>query len=256
VVVERDYSQGELRVVACVANETNMIAAYKAGMDLHARTGAKTAGMTYEQMMELEKTNEALFAELRQLAKAGNFGLLYGMGPEGFLIYATKNYGVKGLTLEKAKEFRDAFFEEYSGLLVYHDTYKKFAREHKYVPSPLGRIRHLPLVDSPNREVAAKEERRAINAPIQGCLSDMLIWAMSLEHKAGLTEIAPSFGAIHDAAYNYVPEDKVDEIIPQLLAVQENLPFEVVGWQPQLPFPADAKFGPNMADLTKFKKKG
>jgi hypothetical protein len=77
----------------------------------------------------------------------------------------------------------------------------------------------------------------------------MLLWALSIEHRMGLTSIAPAFGAVHDAAYNYVPEDNALDIAKQHTQVMENLPFEKVGWTPQLNFPADAKLGPNMADM-------
>lgn len=252
LVMERDYSQGELKVVACIANERNMIQAYKEGRDLHAVTSGRFSGYSYEEMMALKKTNKELYDSIRQLGKAGNFGLLYGMGAEGFLEYAILNYGVKDLTLEKAAAFREGFFETYPGLPKYHDAYKDMARKFQMVRSPLGRVRHLPLVNSANRMERAKAERQAINSPVQSTLSDMLIWSVSLEDREGLSQIAPCFGAVHDAAYNYVPEDQVDMIVPRTLEIMENLPFELVGWNPELQFTADAKLGPNMAELVEY----
>jgi DNA polymerase I-like protein with 3'-5' exonuclease and polymerase domains len=217
-------------------------------------TAGHFIGLTYEQMMELKQKDPDKFDMVRQLAKAGNFGLLYGMGVDGFFIYAVKNYGVKDLTMEAAGAFREGFFTRYPGLVRYHEQYKRIARETGMVRSPLGRIRHLPLVKSSNRQVASKAERQAINSPVQGCLSDMLCWTMAVEHQRGYTEHCPAFGAIHDASYSYVPEDQVDLWVPKHIECMENLPFEQVGWKPQLKFLADAKIGPSMGELKPWKK--
>lgn len=252
VVMERDFSQGELKVIACIANEVNMINAYKKGLDLHVVTSGNFAGYSYDEMMVLKKEQEAVFDAIRQLGKAGNFGLIYGMGVDGFYMYAVSNYGVKGLTLEKAAEFRTGFFDTYPGLVSYHKWSKNSAKENGWVRGPLGRLRHLPLIDSPFSDVRSKAERQAINSPVQGTLSDMLLWSIALERAAGLADTCPCFGAIHDAVYNYVPEDKAEEYAVQHLDIMQNLPFNKLDWEPQLFFNADAKLGPNMAQLKKF----
>jgi len=254
VVVERDYGQGELRVVACIAHETNMIAVFKSGRDIHADTAAPFAGYTYESLMALEQTDVHTFEETRQLGKAGNFGLVFGMKEDGFVNYARSQFGVQ-LTRDEAQTFRDGFFKKYPRLRVYHEASVQYARQHKQVRTPLGRVRHLPLIKSPNREVAAKAERQAINSPVQGTLTDMVLWAIGLEHKSGLNAIAPCFGACHDSILNYVPEDRVDEIVTKQVEQMENLPFHQVEWQPQLQFVADAKVGTNWGSLVKFQRK-
>jgi DNA polymerase I-like protein with 3'-5' exonuclease and polymerase domains len=251
VVVERDYSQGELRVVACIADETNMIAAYKAGRDLHIETAAPFAGYTYAQLQALEQTDLHTFEETRQLGKAGNFGLVFGMKEDGFIVYARTNYHVE-LEWDQAHEFRETYFKKYPRLTTYHDTQKRFAHQFKHVRTPLGRIRHLPLIKSPNREMASKAERQAINSPVQGCLTDMVLWTVALEHKSGLAAEAPCFGCCHDSILNYVPEDKVDEITGKMLGIMQNLPFHQVGWKPQLAFAADAKVGKNWGEVKKW----
>jgi len=253
VIVERDYGQGELRVVACIADETNMIAVFKAGRDIHADTAAPFSGFTYESLMALEHTDPHTFEETRQLGKAGNFGLVFGMREDGFVTYARVNYGVT-LEREEAREFRDGYFQKYPRLETYHTNAIQFAQKHKHIRTPLGRIRHLPLIKSPVREVAAKAERQAINSPVQGTLTDMTLWVIAQEHQSGLSKIAPCWGACHDSILNYVPEDKVDEIVPQQLEQMENLPFEKVNWKPQLTFVADAKVGKNWGTLTKFQR--
>jgi hypothetical protein len=231
-----------------------MIEIYRKGLDLHVDTAAKACKQNYEWLAAMKTTNPAEFELIRQKGKSGNFGLVYSMMPMGFVEYAAKNYGVT-FTLEEATEFRNLFFENKPELLVYHAQYKKFAHTHKYVPTPLGRLRHLPLIDSPIRGIASEAERQAINSPVQGTLSDLLLWSFAEEDRLGYTALAPAFGACHDAALNYVLEDRVDIDVANMLDVQENLPFHKIGWQPQLQFTADAKVGPNMADVKEWKGK-
>lgn len=250
LVVERDFSQGELKIIACLANEENMIRAYLNNMDLHVMTSGRFRGYTYEDMMALKVSDPDLFDAIRQLGKAGNFGLIYGMGEEGFEIYAETNYGVKLIPGEAGK-FRDGFFQDYPGLLTYHKEYKAFARKNGYVMSPLGRVRHLPLINSFSQQERSKEERRAVNAPVQSALSDMLVLAMSLSVKQGWHYQMPPMGAVHDAAYNYVLEDDYLTYVKREVELMENLPLHEFGWKPRLQFTADAKVGPNMADLKK-----
>ncbi len=256
VILLLDYSQGELRVVACVANEKNMIAAYEAGMDLHAVTGARLGGVDYEEFLTWKKHDDAqlqkLFKDLRDRAKAGNFGLLYGMGVEGFQAYAWANYGLK-LTYEEAESIRSAFFALYPGLLDYHDRQRKFVGLHEMVRSPLGRIRHLPAIRAWDREIRARAERQAINSPIQSCLSDMMLWSIALIEDAYPNDEIAIFGMIHDALVAYVDEDKIALRAAQAAEIMGNLPFKEVGWKPQLPFPAEAEAGPNLGQLEEIK---
>ena len=203
--------------------------------------------------MALEHTDLHTFEETRQLGKAGNFGLVFGMREDGFIVYARMNYGVE-LTWDEAHDFREGYFQKYPNLEVYHRAIVSHAKQYKQVRTPLGRIRHLPLIKSPVPEVAAKAERQAINSPIQGTLTDMTLWTIALEHQSGLSKIAPCWGACHDSILNYVPEDRVDEIVTRQLDQMENLDFEKVGWKPQIKFAADAKVGSNWGNLTKFQR--
>ncbi len=260
VIVERDYEQGELKVIACLANETNMIDAYRKGMDLHVMTSAKVAGYTYDEMIAMKNSADAalvfLYEETRQKGKAGNFGKIYGMGVGGFIEYARINYGVD-LTHMESEEFDQAFFTLYPLLKDYHAQQKREARKYKQVRGPLGRIRHLPLIDSPLQNVRAQAERQAINSPTQGTLSDMMIWTFS-ECQLALPQyfeqqiIVPCL-AVHDAGYDYIREDKYEECTKLQLDIMQNLPFNKVGWNPQLQFTADAKYGYNLADMKKLK---
>lgn len=248
LVGEFDYSQGELKVVACVANEANMIEAYAQGKDLHALTASGMLGLTYEQMMELKDSDPETYGTYRQYGKPCNFGLLYGMSANGLREYARISYGVV-FSEKQANDFREAFFNTYPMLPVYHEEYKRRAKRQGYVSSPMGRRRHLPLINSGFGDVRSGAERQAVNAPIQAALSDMLCWAIAIGNERGFLDYCPSFGAIHDATYNYIPEDRVDECVAMQLEIMENLPFHKVGWNPQLKFTADAKIGPSMGEL-------
>jgi DNA polymerase I-like protein with 3'-5' exonuclease and polymerase domains len=260
VIVERDYEQGELKVIACLANETSMIESYRNGMDLHVKTSAKVAGYTYDEMIAMKNSTDAalvyLYEETRQKGKAGNFGKIYGMGVEGFIEYARINYGVD-LTHMESEEFDHAFFTLYPLLKNYHAQQKREAKKYKQVRGPLGRIRHLPLIDSPLQNIRAQAERQAINSPTQGALSDMMIWTFS-ECQLMLPQlfeqqiIVPCL-AVHDAGYDYIREDKYEECTKLQLDIMQNLPFNKVGWNPQLQFTADAKYGYNLADMKKLK---
>ncbi|QIN95308.1 DNA polymerase I [Stenotrophomonas phage vB_SmaS_DLP_3] len=250
LVLENDYSQGELKIIACLADETNMIESYRSGKDLHVVTSGRFAGYDYEQMMQMKKDDEDRFDAIRQLGKAGNFGLIYGMGVDGFMIYARDNYGVQ-LTSQEAAAFRNGFFESYPRLLEYHARYKAFAKKHGYVRNPLGRIRHLPLINSTRGDIRSKAERQAINSPVQGCLSDLMIWTFAEAWKRGWYKEAPSFGNVHDAMYTYIPEDGYEKYANRQKVLMETLPTHELGWNPQLVFTADGKVGKNMAELKK-----
>jgi hypothetical protein len=77
---------------------------------------------------------------------------------------------------------------------------------------------------------------------------------VGLENQQGIYDIAPGFGSVHDASLNYCPEDQVDVMIPKMIGIMESLPFEKVGWKPQLVFKADAKVGKNLGELKEWKK--
>ena len=265
---QADFSQGELRLSACAAMEPNMLNAYLAGQDLHCVTGASLAGYELGEFMEMQLPNGVkydaatpeqkiaadIFAKFRQRAKPANFGLLYGMGAEGFYEFARVNYPGSIANVEQAEGVRDAFFALYAELVTWHSGMKSFAHQHGYVVSPLGRVAHLPLVKSKISMVRSKAERKAINSPIQGTLSDLCAWAISILEERYAADGLWMAGMTHDSIYGYVPEDHVDEWMPRIVEVMETLPYkEVFDWHPPLTFPADIEEGPSMAELDKYK---
>jgi len=248
VILNGDYSQGELRVMACISNEENMLNAYRKGIDMHLITGASVYGIELEEALAMKAEKHPDIKMIRQGGKAGNFGLIYGMSAEGFVIYAKKTYGVD-LTLKEAVKFRDTFFEQNPRILMYHEEYIAYAHANGFVRSPLGRIRHLPLINSYDRSVVAKQERQAINAPVQSTLSDIGLYAI-----AKLSKKYPELwvnGFTHDSITAYVPKDEVQLWAHRMKDTMENLPLKkVFGWNHQIPFSVDIEIGiNNMAEL-------
>jgi hypothetical protein len=250
VITARDYSQGELKVTACWAGEQQMIKAYQNKIDLHILTAATVNGMSYEEAMFLKKHDKDKFDVMRQNGKAGNFGLIYGMSAYGFMMYADQVYGVK-LTIEQAEAMRDAFFDLYPGLAPWHTRQIMEATTTGQVRSPLGRIRHLPNINSPIKKIREGAQKQAINSPIQGTLVDMMWMSMGIIERDRPSLLIP-FAQIHDQGLWYTPEDRVDEALSFSGEIMEGLPFnEKFGWKPELDFNTDAEVGMNLAGLEK-----
>ena len=238
VILNADYSQGELRIAACIANEPNMIQAYRNGIDMHLVTGCEVFGLDMDKALALKAAGDDQIKIIRQGGKAGNFGLIYGMGAPGFTIYAKRSYGVD-LSLQESTTFRDKFFNTRPQLIVWHEKSIDTAQKHRMIRTPLGRLRHLPSINSQDNELRAKQERQAINSPVQATLSDLGLWAMAILYKK-----YPQlwvFGFTHDALSFYIPEDEVDIWAKRIKHVMENLPLHKLGWKPQLKFLVDVE---------------
>jgi DNA polymerase I-like protein with 3'-5' exonuclease and polymerase domains len=250
VILNVDFSQGELRITACIADEPTMIQTYRDGIDLHLKTGAQLARIELDEAIQMMVDDDPGVKKIRQGGKAGNFGLIYEMGADGFVDYARTTFGLH-LTLKEAQNFMRAFFDLYDQLPVWHDNTKQFAHENGYIESPLGRVRRVPLINSFSAQVRRRQERQAVNAGVQATLTDMGLLAM-----AELDRAYPDlwqFGFTHDAISFYVKEDEVDEQAARIKSVMENLPFDKFDWHPQLDFPVDIELGvSNLADVHNF----
>jgi len=162
VLLSVDYSQIELRIVAHMAGDQAMLAAFRAGEDIHATTAAAI----YD--IELDKVTK----DMRRHAKAINFGLIYGMSAFG-LTRSTE------LTLSEAEDFVKAYFRKFPGVKKYLDGMRRQAAEIGYVETLLGRRRYFPALQGKvNVQIKNREEREAINAPIQGTAADIMKIAM------------------------------------------------------------------------------
>lgn len=248
VIVKLDYSQGELRIMADASNCKKMIEAYLKGFDLHAITAADFLEMTLEQFMALP---EDQISAGRDRAKAGNFGLIYKISPAGFQAFAATSYNVK-MTLQEAEKYHAKFFETYPEIATYHKTQIATAKKQLYVRNQLGHVRHLPLINSYNGELRAQAERRAVNAPTQGCLFQMMMLLMSL-----ISKTRPDiwmFGNTHDSLEMYLKEDTWMEDAKQIKQLAEHLPLHEFDWTPKVPFTVDFEMSPtNLSELKKVK---
>jgi len=249
-VVSWDYSQGELRVMACMSNCGGMINAYKQGFDLHLKTGAELNGYTLKEAMAMKDAKDPLIKAIRQGGKAGNFGLIYDITPEGFVIYARDTYGVV-LTLNEAEAQQDQFFGMYPEIREYHAEARAHAHKHESVQSPLGRVRHLPMINSTNFGKRMQAERQAINSPVQSTLSDLAQLALSLyREKYGNHEDCQFFAMTHDSLTAYVRLTELDFWVPEIQGIMANLPLvKFFDWHPQLQFIVDSEVGPNMGEM-------
>ncbi len=162
VLLSIDYSQIELRIVALMAEDEAMLTAFRSGEDIHSTTAGAIYGIE----------NEAVTKDMRRHAKAINFGLIYGMSAFG-LMRSTD------LTLAEAEDFVKAYFAKFPGVKKYLDGIRKTAAEQGYVETLLGRRRYFPaLQGKSNPQMKNREEREAINAPIQGTAADIMKIAM------------------------------------------------------------------------------
>ena len=218
VLLDLDYSQVELRVAAFISRSAPMIEAFQRGDDLHRLLAAKIAGKAPEDVTSLE----------RKRAKAGNFGLLYGMSPGGFQSYAATAYDVS-LTLAEAQAVHSAFFEMWDGMRQWHERSKRRAYERGYVTSPIGRTQWLSDLYSKSSFKASHAERNALNSPVQGFGSDLMQMAAASimgtlpGYPMPKVEGAHVVATVHDEICIEVPEDRWQEILAECKRRMEDV---------------------------------
>lgn len=166
VLLSADYSQIELRIIADISKEENMLDAFSKGIDIHTATAARVYGIAIEEVTANQRRN----------AKAVNFGIIYGQSAFGL----SQNLGIPR---KEAAEIIEQYFTQYPGIKRYMSDTMNFAREHGFVETILGRRRYLRDINSANQTVRGFAERNAINAPIQGSAADMIKVAMINIHK-------------------------------------------------------------------------
>lgn len=238
--VEADFSQVELRIAAFCARERQMLHLYATGVDLHLATAARTTGKPLSQVTKEE----------RKKAKPTNFGFLYGMSWSKFIKTAWENYGIK-FTPAEAEATRIAFFDAYPDLMKWYARQRRLVSEFGRVESPMGRVRHLPDIYSPDRGVKAEAERQAINSPVQAMASDMLVLGMVLIarkfRELGIDGYV--IGTVHDAVNLEVHQDDLARALPLIKTTLENLPLEdLFNVQLDVPIIADLKVGTHWGD--------
>jgi uracil-DNA glycosylase family 4 len=243
--VEADYSQVELRVAAFLSQERNMLHLYATGQDIHTAMAMRMTGKPWHGGDKCG-CGGCITNEERKKAKAVNFGFLYGMGWAKFIKTAWSNYGVH-VSESEAQMFRKAFFEQFPQLLPWHASQRRFAHKYGYVVSPLGRMRHLPDINSAENDVRAEAERQAINSPVQGFASDMALLSMvrlSRLFRINGLEATP-IGAVHDAVNFEVPHNELSTVLPMIkYEMEDPEPLrKLFGVEMNVPIIADIKAG-------------
>ncbi len=229
VLLSADYSQIELRLAAHMSKDEGMLAAFRAGQDIHAATAAAIYRLPLERVTP----------EMRRHAKAINFGLLYGMSPFG-LTRSTD------LTLAEAEDFVRTYFEQFPGIQRYLDDIRKQAAQRGYVETLLGRRRYFPALRGRSSGAAkSREEREAINAPIQGTAADIIKMAMiripPALRQAGLH--ARMLLQVHDELVLEVPQDELENTAAVVCRVMET------AYPLDAPLVVEARFGPNWGEM-------
>jgi DNA polymerase I len=209
-IVKADFSQIELRIAAVMANEQNMLAAFRAGDDLHKLTAAKVLNLPLDRV---EK-------EHRQLAKALNFGLLYGMGARALQAYAATNYKVS-LTEAQATAHRQRFFQTYPGLARWHAQTGAYLNE-------VTEMETRTLANRVRRSVTSFTV--AVNSPVQGTGADGLKLALArlFEHRSEVPE-ARLIACVHDEIVAECPEEEAEQTAAWLKEHMTAAMTELIG---------------------------
>ena len=227
VLLAADYSQVELRIIAHLSRDANMLEDFNSGKDVHRATAARVFGIAEEDVT----------TDLRRNAKGVNFGIIYGISAFGL----AENIGV---SRTEAKEMIEQYFEHYPGIKLFMESQKEFAREHEYVETILKRRRYLPEINSASGMIRAFAERNAINAPIQGSSADMIKVAMinvyAEMQKRNLK--SKMILQVHDELIFDCAKDEVDELNKLVKEeMSKALPLDV-------PLVVDSNTGVNWLD--------
>ena len=229
VLISLDYSQIELRIVAHMAGDEAMLDAFRAGQDIHATTAAAINDVPLE----------AVTKEMRRHAKAINFGLIYGMSAFG-LTRSTE------LTLAESQDFVAAYFRQFPGVKKYLDGIRKETARSGYVETMLGRRRYFPNLKSGlNQAMKNREEREAINAPIQGTAADIM--------KIAMIRIPPALAQaglhgkmllqVHDELVLECPRAELDKVAGVVRDTMEN------AYPLSIPLTTETRWGTNWDEL-------
>ncbi|MEZ2441635.1 DNA polymerase I [Chitinophaga sp. RCC_12] len=213
VLLSADYSQIELRIIAAISEDKEMMAAFQQGIDIHAATAAKVYNVPLEEVT----------SDMRRNSKSVNFGIIYGVSAFGL----SENLGIPR---SEAKMLIDNYFAQYPSIKKYMDDQIKFASENGYVQTLLGRKRWLKDINSSNAVVRGFAERNAINMPIQGTAADMIKLAMIAIHKAFKERNLKSrmLLQVHDELVFDAHRSELEIIKPLILDLMRNaLPLSV-----------------------------
>lgn len=217
LIFAADYSQIELRVLAHIANDEKLVEAFKNDADIHTQTAAEVFGVPYRDVT----------SEMRDQAKAVNFGIIYGMSDYGL----SQNLGI---SRKEAREFIDRYFNIYPGVKQYMDDIVQQAKHEGYVTTIMKRRRYLPEITSRNFNQRSFAERTAMNTPIQGSAADIIKKAMIDLHNALEKEKLRSrmLLQVHDELILEVPKEElatIEKLVPRIMesTVTLKVPLKV-----------------------------
>jgi DNA polymerase-1 len=216
-IVSADYSQIELRIIAEISKDENMMDAFVKNLDIHTATAANVYGLALEEVSSTQRRN----------AKAVNFGIIYGQSAFGL----SQSLGIPR---KEAADIIENYFAQYPGIKRYMGDTMNFARENGYVCTLMGRRRYLRDINSANATVRGFAERNAINAPIQGSAADMIKIAMiniHREFKAQKLDARMTM-QVHDELVFDVPHNEVEIVKPIIVenmkhAIKTTVPIMV-----------------------------
>lgn len=216
-ILSADYSQIELRIIAALSGEQNMIESFKNNVDIHKATASKVFDVPLDEVTREQRSN----------AKTVNFGIIYGVSAFGLSNQTS-------LTRAESAELIDAYYKTYPQLRAYMDDQVAMAREYGYVQTVLGRRRYLKDINSQNAMVRGGAERNAVNAPIQGSAADIIKLAMINIHRILTTQNWKSkmLLQVHDELVFDVHHSELEKIQPMIKYEMENafkmdVPLEV-----------------------------
>ena len=206
-LLSADYSQIELRIIAALSGEENMIKAFQNKEDIHKSTAAKVFDVPLEEVTKEQRSN----------AKTVNFGIIYGVSAFGLSNQTS-------LSRKESADLIDAYYATYPKLKSYMANQVDFARENGYVQTVLGRRRYLKDINSANMMVKSGAERNAVNAPIQGSAADIIKIAMINIHKKLIEENWKSkmLLQVHDELVFDVHNSELEKIQPMIKHEMEN----------------------------------
>ncbi len=227
-IIAADYSQIELRVLAHLSEDENLLDAFAEGHDIHTRTASQVFGVAMEDVT----------SEMRRNAKAVNFGIIYGISDFGL----AKDLGI---SRKEAKTYIEQYFKRYKGVNEYIQNTINKAREQGYVTTLLNRRRYLPDLFSPNKNIRAFGERTAMNTPIQGSAADIIKLAMIKCSETLADEKLPvnMLLQVHDELIFESPRKVYKEAVEVIRASMEN------AFKLKVPLVVDVKYGVNWYEL-------
>lgn len=228
LLVSADYSQIELRILAHVTRDEEMVRAFESNEDIHTHTASTIFNVPEGEVV----------SDMRRIAKTVNFAVIYGMSDFGL----AKELGISP---REAHVFIDRYFQNFPGVRVYTEQTLEQARDLGYVTTPLGRRRYISEIHSGNRNIRMVAERAAVNMPVQGAAADIIKLAMIDVHKALVDRKLKTRMVlqVHDELVFEVPPDELSEVAGLVKELMET------AYPLSVPLVADVKVGKNWAEM-------